>query len=159
MSDVVPEFAQDPSDTLDYAFDFHDEVAKLWQPGRDHTIGEVIRPARLKSTGFQYRCTTAGRTGNREPAFSRTLSGTTKDGSVIWTAEAIASNTLRKTITGASIQPVAGLVFTSVAFTNDAVGFFVAGGTVGQRYLVTCRATFSDLSQADRSFGLTISEQ
>jgi hypothetical protein len=155
----IPEFAQDPSDSLDYAFDFHDEVANLWKPGKDFIVGDVIRPARALSTGYQYRCTVAGRTGKTYPALSRTLGNTTKDGSVTWTAEAISAASLRKSVTSVSIPAVAGLTTSSPSFTTEAGGVVCSGGTLGQRYLVTCRAVFSDGTQADRSFGLTISEQ
>jgi hypothetical protein len=159
VTDVVPEFAQDPSDRLDYSFDFHDEVARLWLPGTDYALDTIVRPARQLSTGYQYRCTTAGRSGKTYPAFPRTLGSTVKDGSAVWTAEAVTSGSLRKTITNATVPAVTGLTISGEAYTSDAVGLVVAGGTLGQRYLVTCRATFSDGTQADRSFGLTIAEQ
>lgn len=78
------------------------------------------------------------------PAFPSTLSATVRDGSVVWTAEAISSASLVRTISGTPTW--AG---DDVTIANETVEGMVAiadisGGEDGEDYSVTITATMSD---------------
>jgi hypothetical protein len=63
------------------------DVTPLWTSGVK-TLGAVVcsTAANLAARGVVFICTTAGTSGGSEPAWNTTISATTVDGSVTWTA-------------------------------------------------------------------------
>lgn len=55
----------------------------VWWAAETVPVGRVIRPSTLN--GRLYECTTAGTTGNAEPAWSTIVGATVTDGTVVWT--------------------------------------------------------------------------
>lgn len=61
------------------------------RPARDAGLGSVVKPTAQNLRHF--KCTTAGTSGGTEPAWNTTLGGTTNDGTVVWTAIKVLSQT------------------------------------------------------------------
>jgi len=93
------EFFMRPGDKLDYAFEWANWLASRWLPSYGFAINATIRPR--KSTGYQYTVTTPGLSGNVEPTWPTTLGATVTDGSVVWTCEAVDTQSLATTISTA----------------------------------------------------------
>lgn len=56
-----------------------------WTNGKTVVLDEVIQPVDTISTPFYFKCTTAGATGAGEPIWNTAASGTTSDGTAVWT--------------------------------------------------------------------------
>jgi hypothetical protein len=95
-----------------------------------------VRLPRARSTGLQYRCTTAGVTSFKEPRWGTTLAGTTPDGTVVWTAEAIDTQSLRTTISSEDYVLDTGLTNGGESSADLKYTVLVRGGTNGQEYRV-----------------------
>ncbi len=152
----IDEFEQDPADVLDYAVGFADMCVRYREPDTAYAANVCVRPAR--STGLQYKATTAGRSGNQEPRWPEVAGQTVQDGSVVWTAEAITTSSLLRTLSSATWTPDAGLTASAPAIDAEACAAVanISGGALGQSYLVRVAATFSDGKTRNRCFGLRI---
>jgi hypothetical protein len=120
---------------------WHDFLANKPKRGSAYSVGAKVRLPRSQATGFQYECTTAGVTGQTEPRWPKTLNATATDGSVVWTAKAVAADSLRTTIS--SSQFLADVGVTLGAESNDDLDYtvLVSGGTSGESYLIKHRIT------------------
>jgi hypothetical protein len=65
-----------------FEFPWLERLVKRWRPGEIVAIGALRRPA--VPHGFMLKCTTAGQTGAREPAWAKTASATVNDGAAVW---------------------------------------------------------------------------
>lgn len=129
-----------PGETIDYTLDARDQLEKRWRPDRDYTAGEFVRPAR--ATGFDYECTTGGRTAATEPVWKKAIGQTNSDGSVTWTCRAAGSSALDTIAGNVAVTPPTGISATHQ--TTDPKGeskVRVAGGTAGQDYSVLLTVT------------------
>jgi hypothetical protein len=60
-------------------------VGFVWTKNTQVQVGEVWGPTAVGGNGHTFRCTTAGTTGNAEPAWSTGAGTTTNDNTVVWT--------------------------------------------------------------------------
>ena len=136
--------------------DFAPECVRYRDPDASYALNACVRP--LKATGFQYRATTAGRSGTQEPRWPEIAGQTVQDGSVVWTAEAYSAASLLRTLSNATWTPDAGLTVTGAGVDADACAAIanISGGTLGQSYMVRVMAGFSDGSVKNRCFGIAI---
>lgn len=153
MSDAAPEFEQDPAESLDYAVEFDQHCARLREPNTDYALNTRVRPHR--PTGFQYVASAAGRSGTDEPRWPTTAGGTVVDGSVTWTAEAISTASLARTLSSATWTPDAGLTVSGAAVVSTRATCLISGPKLGQRYLVRCDGLCSDGTTRSASFWIT----
>lgn len=84
-------FEQRKGEVVLYEHDRTDSLVRRWSPGRTVALGFKVRP--LRATGLQYT-STAGTTGQNEPKWPTVSGGTVVDGTVTWTAEAVADSSL-----------------------------------------------------------------
>lgn len=155
-STPIEEFEQDPADVLDYAVSFAAECVRYRDPDTSYAINACVRP--VKATGLQYRAAAAGRSGTQEPRWPEVAGQTVQDGSVVWTAEAISTASLIRTLSGATWTADAGLTASGSSVDADACAAIanISGGTLGQSYLVRVAGTFSDGRTKNRCFGVRI---
>lgn len=124
-------------ETVAIKLDWHDFLANQRQPGTAVASGAIVRPARRRATGLQYRCTTAGVTSGQPTDRLRwptTAAATLTDGSVVWTAEAMTSASLRTSVSADDWPTVTGLTFGTTSNADLIYTLLVSGGTSGQTY-------------------------
>jgi hypothetical protein len=148
------EFEKDPGETLDYAADFAGHCARIREPNTDYSTNTIVLPVR--ATGLQYKCTTAGRTGTNEPRWPMTAAQTVTDGSVVWTAEAITTGSLLRTLSSAAWSADTGVTVGSPSTAGTKSTVLISGGTEGQDYDVICTGTCSDGTYPVVSFTLKV---
>jgi hypothetical protein len=125
-------------DRVPVQIDWHDYLAYVREPNSAISLGQRIRFRRKdpRGTGLEYECTQSGVTGGREPVWPKTAGLTVTDGSVVWTARAVSTASLRATISSSNWTNSEGLTLSSMT-TNDLIAtVFVSGGTNGQEYEV-----------------------
>lgn len=123
-------------DNLPVGVDWHDYLANLWQPGVYVSQGTTIRLVRKASTGFEYVCTTAGLTGKAQPRFPSVAAETVPDGSVVWTAQAISSASLRTQISTHAVDADTGITVGADSVSDLVHVVFVDGGQDGSDYQI-----------------------
>ncbi len=132
--------AKDPAEKLDYAVNFERSLSRFWRSGESHTTTQRVRPN--KPDGFEYECTSAGQTGDREPKFTAT---TTPDGSVVWTRRALSAASLVTTIVGTPTwTPPTGIAVSGESIANNITVAFIEDGVDGHDYSVLITATCAD---------------
>lgn len=136
------EFEKDPAETLDYAADFGSHCARYREPSTDYSLNTIVLPKR--ATGLQYKATTAGRSATAEPRWPATAAGTVTDGSVVWTAEAITTGSLLRTLSSAAWSADTGVTVGSPSTAGTRSTVLISGGTEGQDYDIVCTGTCSD---------------
>lgn len=123
-------------DNVPIQVDWHDYLARVWQPGVAQAASTAIRLPRAQSTGLQYRALTGGVTSRRQPRWPRVVGGQVSDAQVTWVAEAITPDSLRTSISADGWAPVTGLVFGASTFADLIFTQYVDGGVSGQTYEV-----------------------
>jgi hypothetical protein len=136
------EFEQHPGETLDYTADFGAHCARYREPNTDYLQNVIVQPRR--ATGLQYKATTAGRTGTSEPRWPTVAAGTVTDGSVVWTAEAISTGSLVRTLTSAAWTSTTGITIGAPSTVGTKSTVLISAVTLGQDYDVVCTGTCSD---------------
>jgi hypothetical protein len=126
-------------------FDWHDYLALVWSPGRKVFLGEKIRLRRNRSRGLQFRCTTAGVTGFREPVWPIAITESPiRDGTAVWTPESVAADSLRTTIVDSQWPDVSGLTLSNAHDADLRYMIHAGGGESGQIYEITQQVTFAN---------------
>jgi hypothetical protein len=133
---VVELKAKRSFDESPVSFDWHDFLANLPQRGKAYASNDRVRLPRDRSTGLQYRCTTAGVTGAIEPRWPKVVALTVTDGSVVWTAEAVDAVSLRTTITSDTFEADSGVTLGAESSADLVYTVLVSGGTAGESYLI-----------------------
>ena len=134
-------FEKDPAEALDYAVEFARHCIRVREPATAYALNARVRP--MRETGLQYKAS-AGTTGTDEPRWPITAALTVVDGSVTWTAEAIDSNAIARTLVSALWTVDSGLTVGSQIDTPTRSAAIISGGVLGQRYSVRVDATFTD---------------
>jgi hypothetical protein len=134
-------FEKDPAEALDYAVEFESHCTKLREPNTTYALDARVRPAR--ATGLQYKAT-AGVTGTDEPRWPTAATLTVVDGSVTWTAEAMSSGSLARTLASCIWTLDSGITASGQIDTATRSLAIISGGVLGQRYSVRVDATFTD---------------
>jgi hypothetical protein len=137
---------KDPDAELDYAVDFEPECARTWSRWTDYTTGDRIRVYNDKrSSGFEMEATTGGRSGGSIPRFPTALAGTVVDGGVTWTARAVSTASLVRTITGTPVWTAdSGLVVENQTIAGMVAIADLSSGVDGTDYAVKVVAETSD---------------
>lgn len=133
---------KDPSTSDQYLVDFNDHLARRWASTiKERSLGLFIRAT--VENGYDYECTTPGRSGAKEPLWPKTVAATVQDGSAIWTCRAPSTSSLETTITGTPTWTCsdAAIVISSIAVSGQSTTAFLAGGADGQDYTVIVTAT------------------
>jgi hypothetical protein len=117
--------------------DWHDYLIRTRLAGTAYSVNDRVRPLRRDATGLQYRCSTAGVTSGKPSVRWPTVSGgTVTDGTVVWTAEAVTSASLRTTISTEDWPAVTGLTLGAESNADLRYQVLVDGGVSGQTYEV-----------------------
>ena len=147
-------FEKDPAEALDYSVEFIAHAARYREPNTDYNTSTKVQPKR--ATGLEYNASTGGRTGTDEPRWPTTVAQTVTDGSVIWTAAAISTASLTRTLSSATWTADTGLTVSGQALQGTKSTATISGGTLGQTYLVRVDGTFSDATVRTATFWVTI---
>lgn len=132
-------------DEVPVEVDWHDYLARVRQHGTAYTVGDRVRPLRKDATGLQYNCTTAGVTSGKPLVrWPTTIGGTVTDGTVVWTAEAVTTQSLRTTISSDDWPAVTGLTLGTESSSDLRYQVMVGSGVSGQSYEVKHRVTLAN---------------
>lgn len=131
-----------PTEVLLLSADFRAfATRRVREPDTAYATDARVVP--MVRTGLQYRATTAGVTGYREPRWPTIAGQTVRDGSVVWTAEAVSAGSLERSLSSADwVGP--GLSLANFDVLDQEAVALVSGGTVGQSYRIRCDGTLSD---------------
>lgn len=137
-----------PGEQLAWAIEWAGWLANRWAPETPFGSASRIRPA--KSTGFQYVTSGAGLSGigddfTGEPIWPTNVGSAVVDGSLTWTCELPATNSLAATISASTWTADAGITVPNSSQTNTlcAATFFVAAVTADGDYFVRNSITLS----------------
>lgn len=144
-------------DKVPLQVDWHDYLVNLWRPGVAYSLGARTRPRRARATGKQYRITTAGVSGHKEPRWTNGMD-TVTDGTAVWTPEAIDSNSLRSTISSDDWPDVTGLTLSDESNGDLVYEIFADGGTSGQTYEVKHQVTLANGEEKEAVIILPVSD-
>jgi hypothetical protein len=140
---------------LDYGFNLTDEFAHRWKPNRPYEYGQVVRPADLPATGFEYVASGADSSGGvsngeSEPIWPKTLGGTVTDGSITWTAQPMSYDGLRERISDVYWIGMGDIVLADAVEQDlpalQEVRIWCSEGTLGETY--DCVANITTASGA-----------
>ncbi|MDJ0712584.1 MAG: hypothetical protein QNJ14_19535 [Woeseiaceae bacterium] len=126
MSKENPEIQKTESEIWDAEVEFGRSLEFMWEDGKDYIVGDVRRPQ--TPNGFEFRCTSAGMSGFREPTWKKEVNAVTKDGSVEWTAQKPTSSG-RDSIQSRSVTSPSGITVSNDSISGTLVLFRVEGGT------------------------------
>lgn len=127
-------------DKVPIQIDWHDYLINERPVGQAVALDFRFRLPRDESFGLQFRCTTPGNSSKRDTgkiAWPRGLSGVgqpIEDGTVIWTAEPLALNSMRSTINSEIWPPVDGLTLSDPSVVDFIYTIYVDGGESGTTY-------------------------
>ncbi len=112
--------------------------------GRGQALSLSARGRFASSSGYEFECTIAGVTGQREPILPTTEGATVKDGSATLTCRAVSSASLRATIASVDWDAPAEITVTNEVIQDTEVRATLAGGVDGQDYEISVQATLSN---------------
>lgn len=120
-----------------YGFNWTALLARRWSADTPFATGVKVRPT--EATGFQYS-SSGGQSGPEEPSWPTVIGGTVTEGSITWTCEALAADSLADQIDddswlvppGIVIDPDAPTVSAGLQRTSAAA----SGGTPGNTYVI-----------------------
>ena len=147
-------FEKDPAEALDYSVEFIAHAARYREPNTDYMTGTRVQP--LRSTGLEYNASTGGRTGTSEPRWPTTVGQTVTDGSVVWTAAAISSGSLVRTLSSVVWTLDTGITKSAQTEQGTKSTAVISGGTLGQTYMVRVDGTFSDSTVRTATFWISV---
>ena len=135
---------KDPASKLDYEVDFTDALSRKWGTSdKNRTSGVFIRVS--KDNGYDFECTTAGRSGAVEPRWPKTIGATIPDGSAVWTCRAPSTSSLVTTVSSVAwVSPDTSVVITNETLSGQIAKAWIAGGADGQDYTLMVTATCAD---------------
>lgn len=131
-------------DEIPVEFDWHDYLIRLPRRGTSMALNERVRLLRARSTGLQYRVTTAGVTGNKEPRWPTVSGAIIADGTVVLTAEAIDAQSLRTTITDENFIADTGVTLGVESNDDLLYRVLVSGGMSAQTYKIRHQVTLAN---------------
>lgn len=117
-------------------------AARRWRRGAIFSSGDHIRGSK---PGFEFEAGGDGQTGDKEPRWPKTLNGTVQDGSIEWTAKAVSTSSLLKTLASATWEADASITISGDAIDNteQTAIAYLEPATAGT-YEVIVWASFSD---------------
>lgn len=123
-------------DRADYWFNWEYELAHYWRGAAEFQAGQYVLPE--IDTGFEYECTTPGRTAAVAPRIWPSKTGeTVEDGTVVWTARPFGGlaidDVTDSQVVIVSNSPGFTIATPLPAFQNGLQQFYLEGaGTVGE---------------------------
>lgn len=138
----VPARSKFAGDTKDYVIDLRFLTRSYWIAGRYYVASETVRAPSLP--GFGYSANAAGEAGGIEPPWSRTIGGTTQDGSITWTTVTPVGNgvdPISTAVWSVLSGPDSVLTIPSSEALYEETGVTFAAGTSGATYRAQCIAT------------------
>ena len=142
-------------DTVPVVLDFSQVAANTWRRAALYDANARVRPS--KDSGFEFEASAAGQSGAREPRWPNTLGATVTDGSITWTAKAVSTASLVKTL--ASVTWTVPSSFTVSGESVDAVKQLATAylqPSVAGEFEVIAWATFSDAPSHVEGFAIAI---
>jgi hypothetical protein len=134
------------ADKVPLRVDWHDYLINTREPGKAVAQNYVFRPPRSRATGLEYKCTTAGVTSQApydRLRWPTAAASTITDGTVVWTAQAVSTSSLRATVSSDSWTADTGLTLSDQSNTDLIYTTYAAAGTNGERYEVKHAITLS----------------
>lgn len=127
-----------------FGIDWSEWLANRWSRGSAVLLGFTVRPS--VPNGYEFVCTTAGESGFAEPPWPARLGATIRDGSVVWTCQGMANDSLKNTLSSAVWTAPAGIAASSATVLGQisAVMLDTSAATAGVDYMVENTATMSD---------------
>jgi hypothetical protein len=119
--------------------DVSDRTVARWNENLPVSTNSLIRPTHGNGTGFVYRASLLGQTGENEPAWPIVAGGTVIDGSITWTAlapPAAGQDAIASVAWTQIAPPDATLTLTNQSFTAFVASLNIGGGTSGRVYTV-----------------------
>lgn len=127
-------------DEIPISYDWHDFLLNSRTPGAAVLLNYAIRPPRSAATGFQWLCTTPGRTGFRTTfPWPVGVGAVFIDGSVIWSSVPVDDTSLRTTIQTLTITPDSPIVIVDLGIVDLIETILVSGGLSGTSYEIRCK--------------------
>jgi hypothetical protein len=118
---------------VELLFGHLEECIEFWQPDELVEENEYCKPR--VPNGFAAKCTTAGRTGGREPHWKKVAAQTVTDGSAVWTMEAAGQNGINAVAGATAVSDPLGLTISGVAAEESTkIVAEYSGGTDGEDY-------------------------
>lgn len=135
--------------------DFTAVASRTWRHGALYGTGVRVRPTRY--TGFEFEPTTGGQSGLREPRWPKVIGGTVPDGSIVWTARAVSTASLKKTLASVTWEVPSSFTVSgeSIDTTAQTATAYLEPATAGD-YQVIAWATFSDAPAQVEGFAIAI---
>lgn len=125
--------------------DWHDFLARVWQPGSVFSVGEVIRQKRANSAGYELECTQAGVSGSRTLVWPQDIGRSLSEGSVRWVSRNLTAESFRTTIlTSAWTSDPPGLTLSDESISDFIYTVFVDDGHSGVTYDVVHSIILAD---------------
>lgn len=148
ITDLLPKRAYD---TVPVEFDWHDFLANQPARGKEYGSGAKVRLRRKhpRFAGVQFTCSTPGVSGADEPRWPKNVGETVVDGTCVWTAEAMAANSMRTTVSSNELVAPAGLTCADVTVEDYVYRTLAAGGVSGQDYVIVHRIVCADSGRGE----------
>lgn len=143
------------SETLTYEIDFARALETNWQPGKEYSASQYVRPSTVN--GFEYEATSAGQSDTEEPDWPVTITETVDDGTVEWTCRDFANNA-SDSIQTRLVTPDDGITVDGSSIQGTRIDVTVSGGTAGQTYDVHVTANTTAGSTFDEVLRITVTE-
>lgn len=93
-------------DRVPLTVDFSWVAANKWRKNASFAATARVR---TEHGGFEFEAITGGQSGNKEPIWPRNVDDTVDDGSIVWQAKAISTDSLLKVLASVSWDAPAGL--------------------------------------------------
>lgn len=129
-------------DRVPITVDFSLIAARRWRRAAIFASGDHIRGSK---SGFEFVAGGNGQTGDKEPRWPKTLGDTVQDGSIEWTAAAVSTDSLLKTLASATWEADASITISGEAIDSveQTALAYLEPATAGT-YEVIVWASFSD---------------
>lgn len=143
ITDLTPKRS---GETVPVEFDWHDVLANQPARSKEYGSGAKVRLRRRhpRFSGVQFSCSTPGVSGVDEPRWPKNVGETVVDGTCVWTAEAMSSNSMRTTVSSHELEEPEGVDCGDVTVENFVYRTFVGGGIDGQDYTLVHKIVCAD---------------
>lgn len=146
-------------DNVPVQIDWHNYLINKWAPGTYVEEGTCIRlPRPGASFGLEYRVAQTGVTGGKLPSFQAVVGSQVSDGSVIWVAQPVSSDSLRSLIQSYSWAADAGVTLGPETLADLVHMVQVSGGALGETYQIRSRIVLYNGEQKEGVALLTIAD-
>jgi len=136
--------------------DFIRAIGYYWAPDKEYALNDVALPS--IPNGAQYKATTAGRSGRKEPIWPSIGTKSDGNGSLVWTKEDFDANAY-DSISSVNIPAVTGLTIGAETITGTEVHFDISGGVKGSCYTVSVEATLASGEVVELKIQVVISDE